>query len=271
MSRPEALRRALVLPPGGLPAILADLQLRVVYTPDAIARGVPARVANEVERTLEAAIPLFAAGFCGAANAAPNAAARLSGAVTVTKTGFVLSVTGAAHALVFAAVLSRVIEAHSQTPDGAFAGLVDLLDGDEAEARAVFSALSFAEDVERIEITGAGTEQVTAPFDPMARPARATLDGLAGAIPADAERLIFEGAAFDGWTEAIDDGFLTLFGLGLFAAPGPVPSEPEIFLADGRLVVDGWKGDPAWLAELLDVVTGGRGALLRVEPDADAP
>ena len=263
MTRAEALRQKLVGGTPVVPAQIGTLRIAVTHLPGPIERGVPARVGTELSELLAQALPLFAAGFCAAEAAAPGAAAAIAGRVETMERGFVLTLTGAAHGPRLPHVMLRVIEAKSQTPAGAYERLLDLLDGDEEEAKAVFNPLSLAADVAAIEVAADGTgEAVSLQLD--RAPAHAGLDPWSATIPRDAERLIFEGASFAKFDDRIDNAVLSLFDTGCFHDFGAVPGQPELFVQGGRFMVEGWDGAPVFLTELLQAVSGGQARSLRV-------
>lgn len=269
MNRAQALTAAFV---GGLlhvPTVITQLTLRVDHTPDAVGRGVSDRVAAEVAQSLEAALPLFAAGFCAANIHKSHAAAGITGAVDRTTTGFTLRIDGASHSTALPYLLVRLIEAHSQTPAGAYQRLLDLLDGDEKEAQSVFKPLSLAADVSAIDMhcAGAGSQQA---LDLLLPPDQAHLDPLARAIPRDVARLIFDLPQGGRLDTKIEHGFLTLNDQGCFHALGTLPGDPELFVRGRELIINGWDGDAVFLAALVSVVAMGQVSAVQVRSEDDA-
>lgn len=255
MSRQSDLIDRLSIEGGSIPSNISDLRIILKHNPNAIARGIPARVGAEIEQTLQATAPLFASGFAGADNATRGASEGLSAAVLITPTGVQIDISGAAHGPLLSYLILRVIETHSQTPDSAYQFLLDAMDGDEEMARAAFNPLSLSDDISAILVQARGVGAAT--LDIGNPPVRGELVPLLATLQSDQDRLVLSMPPNAGFGAALENGLLTLAEQGSFQAFGAQAPTPEIFMQDGKLVVDGWDADMSFLAEFARVVAGG--------------
>lgn len=255
MSRQSDLTDRLTIEGGSIPTNISALRIILTHSPNAIARGVPARVGAEIEQTLQATAPLFASGFAGADIATRGASEGLSAAVMITPTGVQVDITGAAHGPLLPYLILRAIETHSQTPDSAYQFLLDAMDGDEEMARAVFNPLSFIDDVSAILVQARGAGAAT--LDMGNPPVRGELMSLLATLHGDQDRLVLSMPPHAGFGPTLENGLLTLAEQGSFQSFGAQPATPEIFMQDGKLVVDAWDADMSFLAEFARVVAGG--------------
>ena len=267
MTRLETLAGRLGLAGGALPEILNDLILEVRHTTVALERDLPAELAEELEGMIEDITPLFAAGFGAAAGQDPS---RISIAVAASAKGVTLTVKDAAHTVILPYLLTRAVEDYSQTPPGAYQFLLQVMDGDEEAAREAFSPKDFTADVKAIVLRATGASAPGFRIDvPLMRPGFAKM--LASVDTAD-EDFVFAIAGEAQVSEAVEHGFLSLFGLGVFLPfdrLSDLPEgEPEVFVRNtgqgNELVIDGWVGQPEFLGELLWVVSGGRPDAVRL-------
>jgi hypothetical protein len=257
-TRAEALAAKLILPGGALPRTITDLKIEVAHTPVAIDRGVPARLKEDIADILKAIGPLFAAGFSGM-GASSTFKLKLGGDAQ----GVRITISGANHTPMLVTLMLRLIEVFSQTPAGAYEYLLDMLDGDEEEAKAAFNPLSFVADVASVTVTAPGEPRD--PYTVAAPSLRPDLAPLVAAINVEDDRQIFNVPRNAQYDDALDHGFMTLLGHGVFRPlrdDSSMVEEPEIFIqpADraAQVVVDGWNDDPLYLAELLRVIAGGQ-------------
>lgn len=267
MTRLETLAGRLGIAGGALPEVLTDLIVEIRHTTVALERDFPAELAEELEMLVEDITPLFAAGFGGVAGQDPS---RVSIAVATSPKGVTLTVKDAAHTSILPYLLTRAVEDASQTPPGAFQHLLYIMDGDEEAAREAFSVKDFAADVEAIVLRATGASVPGFRIDvPLMRPGFAKM--LASIDSAD-EDFVFAINGDAQFSDAVEHGFLSLYGLGVFLPFERISElpegEPEIFVRNtgqgNELVVDNWIGQPEFLGELLWVVTGGRPDAVRL-------
>lgn len=270
MTRFETLKARMHIEGGVVPINITSLRITLEHTPDAIARGITARVGGEIEVTLGDVTPLFAAGFGAAEGLELGATAAITCHSTITANGIQVDVAGAAHSPLLPYLLVRIIEGHSQTPEGAFERLLDMMDGDEDMARAVFKPLVFANDVESLTIqTAPASPQTPTVLLDMAVPVRADVAALIARLGADAEQIVLSMPDAAMFNDALDHGFLTLQDQGHFQPFGARPSNPEIYMNEGALIVEDWVGAPLFLAELARVIAGGEVAGISIIKSGD--
>ncbi len=265
--RSEAFAAKLQLAGGSLPVTITDLVIEVRHSQVGIERGLPAQLKDDVGETLRAIGPLLAAGFAGGG---PSSTFKLK--LGGDASGIRITISGAGHTALLPYILLRMIEAQCQTPAGAYEYLLDLLDGDEDAAKEAFSPLDVTADIAAVVVTAPGEPRF--PFSITKPPMRPDLPPLTATINIEDDRQVFAVPSADLWTDAVEHGFLTLLGLGVFVPFTDLPhgdGEPQIFTQGNagpgaQIIVDDWSDDPAFLAELLRVVAGGDpGAVRRVQ------
>lgn len=258
MTRYSDFLARLSVPPT-LPARITAVQIDLHYTPDAATRGVPARMAQMLGLPFGDVSRLFAAGF---AAIDPDHGQDIAFDIHSTENRVRISCQGAAHRAMMLYCVLRLLETTHQTPDGAYERLLDLLDGDTAAAQAAFKPINII-DMTRIEVVVAGDEPPMS-FAYDTPPLLRDLAGLAAAIDAETDQMVFDLQVDATLSEPVDHGFLVLQNAGVFQPPqtqDPVRTEPEVFLSAPRqLHVLGWRDAAFGLAELLWLICDGQTA-----------
>jgi hypothetical protein len=224
MGRLEALQGRVVMAGGGLPQLVTGVAIRIDYAPGIVERGNLGGVLYGLREECAAVMPLFAAGFAGSVPT-PGFAIKVS---QPSPSEGLVSVTGASHDSRLVFLLLRLIEAAHFTPPGAWQRLLDSMDGDEEEARAVFSPRDLASDVLGIAVMAEGVGAVL-PFDLGMPLGVVALPPLAQAIAGqmrDVDRMEFAVRGMVAGVGALEHGFLPLQSLAHWT-PVPISLAPQ--------------------------------------------
>lgn len=249
-----------------IPQALRSIEIRGLFTPEALTEGRALTILDALEWPVSTLGGVFGAGFASFGAPAPVTATLLQ-----EGEAFRIRIEGGPlHPFALWCVL-RLLASAATLPPGAFERLVDLMEGDEEAAREAFSP-RFITDYEALSclVTGEGA---LVDFDAALMPATAPL--LAGAArlmdqfgnhigagrEAGKERLLFDLPRAAELTPALEDGFLALQSLGVFADGPPAgfaEADPELVLqTPQRLVVTGWEESALGLVALIAALCGG--------------
>lgn len=232
------------------------------FTPEAVNEGRALTILDALEWPVSTLGGLFSAGFASFAAPAPVTAA-------LSQEGETFSIRiegGPLHPFALWCVLRLLASAATLPPD-AFEQLVSLMEGDEEAAREAFSP-RFITDYEAISCSVTG-EGALVGFDaalvfetaPLLAGAAQLMDQIASACEAGKERLLFELPRAAELTPALEDGFLALQCLGVFADGPPAgisEADPELFLqTPQQLVVTDWEESALGIVALVATLCGG--------------
>ncbi|MDO5657435.1 MAG: hypothetical protein Q4G36_03810 [Paracoccus sp. (in: a-proteobacteria)] len=243
-----------------LPVSISRARIKVSFTAEAIARGVPAQVMEGIGARLGDATALFRAGYAATAFGLGQ---HVQLTLRAQTDGYMIDVADAVHSQLLVQIMLRLAAAEGQTPFSAYDRLLAAVDGDEAAAQEAYFPLNFLADTHAVTVTaeGEGAKEFTlAP--PLTRPDLAALIGEISSK--DAQLQLFTMPSGTSLEEEVENGFLSLQNSGVFGRDIAVSEpEPEIFITgEDRFGVDGWSDDPAYLAELLWVLARGKLALV---------
>jgi hypothetical protein len=245
-----------------IPQALRSIEIHARFTPEAVNEGRALTILDALEWPVSTLGGLFSAGFASFAAPAPVTAA-------LSQEGETFSIRiegGPLHPFALWCVLRLLASAATLPPD-AFEQLVSLMEGDEEAAREAFSP-RFITDYEAISCSVTG-EGALVGFDaalvfetaPLLAGAAQLMDQIASACEAGKERLLFELPRAAELTPALEDGFLALQCLGVFADGPPAgisEADPELFLqTPQQLVVTDWEESALGIVALVATLCGG--------------
>jgi len=257
----QALLQTLRIP-AELPDVAASVTVDVTYTAKAVAEGHPAEQAENIADTMQDLEKLLQAGFLSRPFGA-GASASISVALTAPNQLRISLASGGVH-INIVPVLIRLMLSFHQTPEGAFAELVQALGEDEA--RAVYGGINYADAVQSLSVNvqpvPKAPEHDASPL--LARRSGVPLPGTGPLVEdrqIDAGELRFGGISPEALSDDLEDAYLSI---AMFDAFVPVdapfdftPGEEEFFFDGSILVIHNISIEQVYLYEFLCCLAGG--------------
>lgn len=235
--------------PKAVPSLVREATFVATYTPLADAAAFHGAFAD----TMAQIAPLFAAGFCGAeGHRAPDPklivrSLRAGGRFNIELHGF------AHQPLVLELICSTLWSLHQSAP-GSLEALARAL-GSEQEAREIWTEVRFEETIASVALDVAmDPSEPTVAFPGTQFERAPEFWELVRQIDAAAPDILLPSRVPIAIPAAIEHGFLTADGTGLFGRRVGHEAEPEIYPTADGLVVTDYDSPPWALAELLRTV-----------------
>ena len=237
MTKPPYTDRIVVSP---VPSHISGVSIALRYRPEFAALGRAAGMAIRVADAVRPLADMAAQGFCGAIG--------FQCAAQPTQTGMVLRLEGTPVPPALIVMATRIaVGLHDADPAG-FSQLEAALDGNRAQALALWGGVDFNTAIAQVEISCFG-EGVATAFDPFwLAPAADPL--------VQTDRMVFEGLGFAMPGPEAEDALLLASGFGAFWPLGQVAEQSlgdeEWFPAGADLVVTDLSCEAAALRLVLD-------------------
>lgn len=259
--------------PGTLPEVVIRVIITIRYSAQATERGLPADRKTHWDGMCEELEGLLKVGFL-----ARPWSGDIPASVTAQPDGanglVITATTSGAHVNLVHAMVRLVVASH-HTPDGAFAEVLRINDGDVEAARAMFNGMVIDRDVDAIMVQASGPDGI----EPMQVDIRNAIwhnvhmptTGILGEDAVlQAGEVTFTNLAIDSFDEEIDFNYLGVAGMDAFLPIGfPAdhePGEEELFCPEpGMMLAHDISIEQVYLFELLAAINGGDISRVRAE------